>query len=90
MTSRLEGRRVRFRRGWPGPRARPGGYCKVPNGVDPRGPGVWYAVAPDGKAGAIVSHQVVEHDDGTITVSPSLVMPSGWHGWLEHGVWRSV
>lgn len=27
----------------------------------------------------------------TITVSPSIWdTPQGWHGWLEHGVWRSV
>lgn len=30
-------------------------------------------------------HSVVEHPDGTITVSPSLVMHQGWHGWLRRG-----
>lgn len=36
---------------------------------------------------------LVEHDDGTITVSPSIHdvgTPNGWHGFLERGVWREV
>jgi hypothetical protein len=32
------------------------------------------------------AHTVTEHEDGTITVEPSLVMPDGWHGWLRRGV----
>jgi hypothetical protein len=31
------------------------------------------------------NHTVTEHEDGTITVEPSLVMHNGWHGWLRHG-----
>jgi hypothetical protein len=37
-------------------------------------------------------HTVTEHDDGSVSVEPSLVMPSfddehpGFHGWLRHGV----
>lgn len=37
---------------------------------------------------------VTEHDDGTVTVSPSILDSdprkngNGWHGYLEHGVWR--
>lgn len=60
------------------------------------GEGEWQLCAPDGRLGAIrattekpQAHTVTVHDDGTITVSPSLVMPSGWHGFLERGVWRS-
>lgn len=39
--------------------------------------------------------EITEHDDGTISLSPSLdyrLTPPdrGWHGWLEHGVWREV
>ena len=44
-------------------------------------------------------HSVTEHEDGTITVSPSILVTSPWgpdrvnhewfHGFLEHGVWRS-
>jgi hypothetical protein len=48
----------------------------------------------------------IEHEDGTatlgdplgggyrgptITVTPSIWdSPQGWHGWLDHGYWRSV
>jgi hypothetical protein len=42
---------------------------------------------------ALSGHQVAEHDDGTITVSPSILTGRGerqWHGYLEHGVWREV
>lgn len=88
----LRGRRVHFWAGFPGGvegPARPGDYCYVPPGIDPRG-NVWYVVDPIGRAGAIVTHKVVEHDDGEITCSPSLIMPSGWHGYIEHGVWRSI
>jgi len=55
-----------------------------------RGEGEWHLVAPDGRIGAIRngSHTWVEDPDGAVTFSPSLVMPSGWHGFLEHGVWR--
>ena len=56
----------------------------------------WYCLAPsvDGQASAIgnlSNHSIEEHEDGTITVSPSiLIMPSGYHGFLERGVWRSA
>lgn len=40
---------------------------------------------------------MVEHEDGTITISPSIHLHptpngsrSGWHGFLERGVWREV
>lgn len=60
------------------------------------GDGEWHLIAPDGRIGAIgrktkekpvADHTWVEHDDRTVTFSPSLVMPSGWHGFLQHGVW---
>lgn len=36
-------------------------------------------------------HQVTEHEDGTITVTPSIqCRVCGWHGYLERGVWREV
>lgn len=50
-------------------------------------------------------HIITEHDDGTISVGGSIMgyvaeskdigggpifTDTGWHGWLEHGVWRSV
>jgi hypothetical protein len=58
-----------------------------------RDDGNWYARTPDGTQVAnLGSHQVVEHEDGTITVSPSILVRGGcapdWHGFLERGVWR--
>jgi hypothetical protein len=55
----------------------------------------WAAVPADGPPmiGNLSGHQVEEHDDGTITVSPSILTGRGerqWHGYLEHGVWRQV
>lgn len=50
----------------------------------------WYIRDPTGDASSIRQHhQVVEHDDGTITVSPSIVVRHGnrWHGWLRQGEW---
>jgi hypothetical protein len=39
-------------------------------------------------------HTIVEHEDGTITVSPSILVTGShgkqWHGYLERGVWREV
>lgn len=55
-------------------------YCGVPH----RGFGI----------GRLSLHQVVEHEDGTITVSPSILVETGdgrrWHGYLERGVWRAL
>jgi len=54
--------------------------------------GHWFAKAPNGFIGNLKGHEVVEHDDGTITVSPSMLVDDGesnWHGYLEKGVWRS-
>jgi hypothetical protein len=57
--------------------------------------GVWYGAVP--KPGSFLlanmaRHTVIEHDDVTISVSPSLLCeknPSNkWHGYLERGVWR--
>lgn len=54
----------------------------------------WICCTPNGHLGNLSNHDVTEHQDGTITVSPSiLVSVDGaevWHGWLERGVWRSV
>lgn len=40
-------------------------------------------------------HEVIEHEDGTITVLPSILISNGnntkgWHGYLERGVWRAA
>jgi hypothetical protein len=49
---------------------------------------------PDGCRGRLGTlHTVEEHEDGTITVSPSIDMsqrkPGAWHGWLRRGVFES-
>ncbi len=69
--------------------ARPGDYIKVTGERDGRD--AWYLKDPRGSVGALRTHTVEEHDDGTITVSPSIDdPPNGWHGFLECGVWREV
>ena len=55
--------------------------------------GVWIVRPPGRNAGSIPLHEVVEHGDGTITVSPSILLTDvdgQWHGYLEHGVWREA
>lgn len=57
--------------------------------------GRWFACTPDGRLGDLSNHEVTEHEDGTITVSPSILVSGGgsqgdWHGYLEKGVWREV
>jgi len=69
----------------------PGHYCPV----IVEGKRTWYVVTPNGHAGNLGNHDVVEHEDGTITVSPSILVSSPqegelWHGYLERGVWREV
>jgi hypothetical protein len=67
----------------------PGEYGKSPEG--------WFCRPPGGKhgVGGINKHTITEHEDGTITVSPSILFYDndgnpGWHGYLEHGVWKEV
>ncbi len=54
--------------------------------------GKWYGVTPNGLMANLGGHQITEHEDGTITVSPSIFVNQGqepnWHGFLERGVWR--
>lgn len=55
--------------------------------------GVWMARPPGGHLGDLSNHEVTEHKDGTITVSPSILITCGvnqWHGYLELGVWRET
>ncbi len=60
----------------------------------PKDEGTWCCRAPNGYAGGLRQHEITEHDDGTITVSPSILIqrpPDGeWHGFLERGQWREV
>lgn len=57
--------------------------------------GKWYCCTPNDHYGCLAGHDVTEHEDGTITVSPSILVdyPQGdalWHGYLERGIWREV
>ena len=52
--------------------------------------GQWWCRPPKGGAGVLSDHEVVEHADGTITVSPSILMPGIFHGYLRAGVWEEV
>lgn len=36
--------------------------------------GTWCVITPNGRYGSIAKHTVVEHEDGTITVSPSILV----------------
>lgn len=83
--------------GWLDPNeiSKPGAYGKVDAKHGGSRVSWWQVTAPDGHAGCLDPkiHTVVEHDDGTITVTPSIDMshfvPGGFHGWLTAGVWRS-
>lgn len=65
----------------------PGDYWKAAHG--------WMGCTPDGRLCDLSRHTVIEHDDGTITVGPSILVSGGgfdecWHGYLEKGDWRQV
>jgi len=69
----------------------PGDYGKHPSD------GRWMANAPGGGLGDLSQHDVTEHLDGSITVSPSILITASradgdihWHGYLERGVWRRI
>ena len=73
----------------------PGDYQKITGPAHPMVVGTWYCCTPDGRMGWLKNHAVIEHEDGTITVSPSILVSRGgregeWHGFLERGVWRAV
>lgn len=65
----------------------PGDYGRVGHET-----GIWHCVTPNGHVGNLSRHEVTEHEDGTITVSPSILVSddSGelWHGYLREGVWQ--
>jgi hypothetical protein len=60
-------------------------WVRLPNGIGPS---------------LLTGWSVEEHEDGTITTSPSILSKgpvtfggaeyAEWHGYLEHGVWREV
>ena len=82
----IKGRRVYCdEEGWF--KLEPGDYVKVKDGH-------FMIRVPDPKfhLGALVKHTIIEHEDGTITVSPSILHNEPnvgqWHGFLERGIWR--
>jgi len=66
-----------------------GEYGKNPDGE-------WFMRVPalGFGTGGLGKHQITEHEDGTITVSPSILCygrdNKQWHGYLERGIWREV
>ena len=69
-------------------------------GLDPRD-GNWYVRPPGQHMGNLEGHEVEEHEDGTITVKPSILLQVAdpkdkdklievWHGYLTAGVFKSV
>ena len=84
------------------PLLKPGDYTRHPKGS------FWMLRAPNGQLGTITPpmHSVEEHEDGTITVRPSLdytglpqeqammwfygIRRGNWHGWLTRGKWVSA
>lgn len=58
----------------------------------------FYARPPDSHLIANLSgHEIVEHEDGTISVSPSILVrgrtvdgQNSWHGYLIRGVWSKA
>jgi hypothetical protein len=74
---------------------RPGTYGRIEVGGENL-KWIWVCTTPNGHHGSLDGHDVIEHEDGTITVSPSILIKGGpdweelWHGYLEHGDWRKV
>lgn len=85
----LRGRRVTLKQFYDNEYRQPGDYCGPIKSED--GPeGAWYICDPKGQVGGLYNHKIEEHGDGSISVSPSILdnSPGGYHGFLEHGVWR--
>lgn len=101
----MKGRRITWEEAENLANVQPGDYWH-----DPRHG--WYAACPmprddEGMIACLAwlkNHTVTEHEDGTITVSPSIFCGGGyppsvptewaakhtWHGWLERGEWRAA
>lgn len=59
---------------------------------------IWHAMTPNGLLADLREHEVEEHEDGTITVRPSILATqtrggkpfddaTTYHGFLKRGVW---
>ena len=53
--------------------------------------GEWFARPPNSHTGSLKNHEVVVHNDGTITVNPSILICDEekelYHGYLKCGEW---
>jgi hypothetical protein len=86
MSETMQGRRVpdsvfgESGGGWETWRdSQPGDYMKVLRELG--GKDTWYIRDPNARAGALRSHTVTEHEDGTITARPSIL--DDWDGNLQ-------
>ncbi len=81
-----QGRRIPDAPNGEGAQFSPGDYGKIRT--------TWYACTPNGLLGNLANHTVTEHEDGTISVSPSILVYGGqsnqWHGFLKRGIWRKA
>ena len=63
-------------------------------GKDLKGHWFYRVPVPGFGTGGLDKHQITEHENGTITVQPSILcygsFDKTWHGYLEKGVWREV
>lgn len=89
MGQTTQGRRVNH---GDGTEQEPGDYWPA---TSPKFAGYWTVVAPNGQPGMLnpAVHTIEEHEDGTITVHPSIVYSDAegretWHGWLRRGVFE--
>jgi hypothetical protein len=91
MTTTLQGTRVNSRAEATGK----DGYipgCYWPVGDEGRRQ--WWIIDPTGHIGRLgTGHSITEFEDGTITVSPSILSTVAdhghdWHGYLREGVWE--
>lgn len=93
MSEEIKGRRVYAPEGQPLPihDLEPGDFgCYTRDGL-----GTWYARTPNGHIANLARHTVAEHEDGTISVSPSIAGEGGslktkWHGHLKNGIWTEA
>jgi len=72
---------------------RPGGFqALLPGEYGKWKDGTWYAETPNGHGANLSRHDVTEHEDGTISVYPSILVSNNtgplWHGYLTRGIWR--
>lgn len=69
-------------------------WFNAPNGSYVKTDAGWFCKTPNGHGGNLNAHDVIEHDDGTITVSPSILVSDHtgelWHGWLRAGIWSEA